>query len=40
LFPRLGDYALLKRAPTDKDALNIETVLAGLFDDAWQVKSK
>jgi dienelactone hydrolase len=38
LYPRLGDYALLKPAPTDKDALAAEVVTAGLFDDFWQMK--
>ncbi len=37
LYPRLGDYALLKPAPTEKDALAAEVVTAGLFDDFWQV---
>jgi len=36
LFPRLGDYALLRLAPTDRDILNVEVVTAGLFDDYWQ----
>jgi predicted esterase len=38
LYPRLGDYALLKLAPTDKDTLAVEVVKAGLFDEAWQAK--
>jgi pimeloyl-ACP methyl ester carboxylesterase len=38
LYPRLGDYALLKPAPTPKDPLAAEVVTAGLFDDFWQVK--
>ena len=38
LYPRLGDYALLKPAPTEKDPLAAEVVTAGLFDDFWQVK--
>ncbi len=38
LYPRLGDYALLKPAPTAKDPLAAEVVTAGLFDDYWQVK--
>lgn len=36
LYPRLGDYALLRLAPTDRDILNTEVVTAGLFDDHWQ----
>jgi predicted esterase len=38
LYPRLGDYALLKPTPTEKDPLGTEVVTAGLFDDFWQVK--
>jgi pimeloyl-ACP methyl ester carboxylesterase len=38
LYPRLGDYALLKPAPTEKDPLAVEVVTAGLFDDFWQVQ--
>jgi pimeloyl-ACP methyl ester carboxylesterase len=37
LYPRLGDYALLRLAPTDNDALAVETVTAGLFDDDWRI---
>jgi predicted esterase len=40
LYPRLGDYALLKLAGTDKDPLAVETVTAGLFDDAWQIRKE
>lgn len=40
LYPRLGDYALLKLTPTDKDALAVEVTGAGLFDEFWRVKSK
>jgi hypothetical protein len=36
LFPRLGDFALLRLAPTANDALATETVAAGLFDGFWQ----
>jgi len=36
LYPRLGDYALLRLAPTDRSILNTEVVTAGLFDDYWQ----
>jgi hypothetical protein len=38
LFPRLGDYALLKLGATEKDPLAVEIATAGLFDDFWQVK--
>jgi dienelactone hydrolase len=37
LFPRLGDYALLKLAPTAKDSLNVDVVRAGLFDENWRI---
>ncbi len=37
LYPRLGDYALLRLAPTKTDALAVETVTAGLFDDDWRI---
>ena len=38
LYPRLGDYALLKLAPTEKDALGTEVVVAGLFDEFWKFR--
>ncbi len=37
LYPRLGDYAILKLSP-DKDVLKMEVVTAGLFDDFWRIK--
>ncbi|MBI1918525.1 MAG: hypothetical protein HYS12_27855 [Planctomycetes bacterium] len=40
LYPRLGDYALLKLAPTKKDELGVDVVLAGLFDDFWRAAAK
>ncbi len=40
LYPRLGDYALLKLAPTSQDPLATEVVTAGLFDDFWQSKKE
>lgn len=36
LFPRLGDYAILKLTPTAKDPLATEVVTAGLFDEFWK----
>src|SRR5205085_4601003 len=39
LYPRLGDYAVLKLAPEAKDPLATEVATAGLFDDFWQVKA-
>lgn len=38
LYPRLGDYAILKPAPTSKDPLAADVITAGLFDEFWQVK--
>jgi hypothetical protein len=38
LYPRLGDYAVLKLKPAEKDPLGVEVATAGLFDDAWQMK--
>jgi hypothetical protein len=40
LFPRLGDYALLKPAPGKDDPLAAEVKGAGLFDDFWQTPSQ
>jgi predicted esterase len=40
LYPRLGDHAILKLAPTEKDPLAREVAAAGLFDDFWQVERK
>jgi hypothetical protein len=40
LYPRLGDYAMLKRAGDKKDALAVEVVEAGLFDDFWRWPTK
>jgi hypothetical protein len=38
LFPRLGDYALIKPSPKQDDPLAFEVVTAGLFDDSWRIK--
>jgi predicted esterase len=40
LFPRLGDFALLKLAPTPTDTLATEIVTAGLFDEFWRLPKK
>jgi dienelactone hydrolase len=37
LYPRLGDYALLKLSSDNKDPLANEVVKAGLFDDEWKL---
>jgi hypothetical protein len=36
LYPRLGDWAVIKPMPTDKDPAAYEVVAAGLFDENWQ----
>jgi predicted esterase len=36
LYPRLGDFALLKLAGSNKAPLATEVLMAGLFDDNWQ----
>src|SRR5262249_23320585 len=36
LYPRLGDYAVLKLKPTDKEPLGVEVTEAALFDEFWQ----
>ncbi|HEV3438842.1 MAG TPA: hypothetical protein VG122_15860, partial [Gemmata sp.] len=36
LYPRLGDWAVLKPTPTPKDPAAYEVVAAGLFDENWQ----
>ena len=40
LYPRLGDYAVLKLAPTKTDPLAVEVATAGLFDEFWRLKKK
>jgi len=37
LYPRLGDYAVLKLASTAQDPLAVEVAAAGLFDEFWRV---
>jgi hypothetical protein len=37
LYPRLGDYAILKMKPQKDNALAVEVQRAGLFDDYWKV---
>lgn len=37
LYPRLGDYAILKLAGDKKDPLAVEVKTAGLFDDFWHL---
>jgi hypothetical protein len=40
LYPRLGDWAVLKPAPAAKDRAAYEVVAAGLFDENWQFSKK
>lgn len=40
LYPRLGDWAVLKPTPTEKDPAAAEVVAAGLFDENWQFPKK
>jgi dienelactone hydrolase len=40
LYPRLGDYAVLKLQPTAADPLGVQVVTSGLFDDFWKVEAK
>jgi hypothetical protein len=36
LYPRLGDWAVIKPTPTKQDPAAYEVVAAGLFDENWQ----
>jgi predicted esterase len=36
LYPRLGDYAIIAPAPTEKEPAAFEVIFAGLFDDFWK----
>src|SRR5262249_6801111 len=36
LYPRLGDYALLRLTASARDPLVATPVVAGLFDESWQ----
>jgi Prolyl oligopeptidase family len=40
LYPRLGDWAVLKPKPTKDDPAGFEVVAAGLFDENWQFEKK
>jgi hypothetical protein len=40
LYPRLGDWAVIKPKPTAKDPAAYEVVAAGLFDENWQFAKK
>ena len=40
LYPRLGDFAVVKPTPTEKDPAAFEVVTAGLFDELWNFPKK
>ena len=40
LYPRLGDWAVIKPKPTAKDPAGYEVVAAGLFDSHWRFSKK
>jgi dienelactone hydrolase len=40
LYPRLGDWAVVKPTPTEKDPAAYEVGVAGLFDENWQFPKK
>lgn len=40
LYPRLGDWAVIKPTPTKTDPAAYEVVAAGLFDENWQFPKK
>jgi dienelactone hydrolase len=40
LYPRLGDYAVLKLRPTEKDPLRTTVAVSGLYDDYWRIGRK
>ncbi len=40
LYPRLGDYAILKLAGDKKAPLSAEVSKAGLFDDFWKTSPR
>lgn len=40
LYPRLGDWAVIKPTPTAKNPAAYEVVAAGLFDENWQFPKK
>lgn len=40
LYPRLGDWAVLKPTPSVRDAAAAEVMTAGLFDESWKFPKK
>ena len=39
LYPRLGDWGVIKPAPTEKNPDAYEVIAAGLFDENWKFKA-
>ena len=37
LYPRLGDYAMLKTKPSQKEQPGFEVLTAGIFDEFWRI---
>lgn len=40
LYPRLGDYAIVRPLPTQKDPTAFEIMKAGIFDEQWKISEK
>ena len=40
LYPRLGDYAVVRPIPTRQDPAAFEVMKAGIFDDSWRINEK
>jgi pimeloyl-ACP methyl ester carboxylesterase len=40
LYPRLGDFAVVRPTPTDKDPAAFEVMKAGIFTDDWRFPEK
>jgi hypothetical protein len=40
LFPRLGDYAFVKPAPSSKEPAAFDLLESGIFDESWAVPRK
>jgi hypothetical protein len=40
LYPRLGDYAVVRLRPTQADALGVSVVTSGLFNDFWKLEKR
>jgi predicted esterase len=40
LYPRLGDFAVLKLTPSKDDPLAVEVIRSGLFDEKWRFEPR